>query len=214
MDPHAILRAARACRASRQMTSSPRVRSSCTSHGVIAPVSMPMQDSSPACRRTIAAICSGAVGHWPRHSLRPALSTTQMAVIFCETSKPTKWVIMIEPPMVRITERRRPDRGTIERSGAHRDYRMSTHVKGFGCRPPHARSGRSGAGDRKPPWEETAGRKGSVCHMARYGDLKVAVSANGSLFRGLASASYVLVCVKEAVLLICAWIFLTIVGLE
>jgi len=32
---------------------------------------------------------------------------------------------MIEPPMVRITERRRPDRGTIERSGAHRDYRMS-----------------------------------------------------------------------------------------
>src|SRR5208283_2127181 len=23
-------------------------------------------------------------GHWPRHSLRPALSTTQMAVIFCE----------------------------------------------------------------------------------------------------------------------------------
>jgi hypothetical protein len=25
-------------------------------------------------------------GHWPRHSLRPALSTTQIAVIFCETS--------------------------------------------------------------------------------------------------------------------------------
>jgi hypothetical protein len=33
---------------------------------------------------------------------------------------------MIEPPMVRITGQRRPDRGTIERSGAHRDYRMST----------------------------------------------------------------------------------------
>jgi len=34
---------------------------------------------------------------------------------------------MIEPPMVRITGQRRPDRGTIERSGAHRDYRMSTY---------------------------------------------------------------------------------------
>jgi phosphate transport system substrate-binding protein len=34
-----------------------------------------MRELSPACRRTIAAICSGAVGHWPRHSLRPALST-------------------------------------------------------------------------------------------------------------------------------------------
>jgi len=34
---------------------------------------------------------------------------------------------MIEPPMVRITGQRRPDRGTIERSGAHRDYPMSTY---------------------------------------------------------------------------------------
>jgi transposase len=33
----------------------------------------------------------------------------------------------VEAPMVRITGRRRPDRGTIERSGAHRDYRMSTY---------------------------------------------------------------------------------------
>ncbi|MGB5085783.1 MAG: hypothetical protein WBO09_14530, partial [Methylocystis silviterrae] len=71
-----------------------------------------------------------------------------------ETSKPTKWVIMAElrwrespgnaaqiaalsddqaptaitgcPHMARITGQRRPDRGTIGRSGAHRDYRMST----------------------------------------------------------------------------------------
>jgi len=50
-----------------------------------------------------------------------------MAVIFCETSKPTKWVIMAEPPMVRIAGQRRPDRGTIGRSGARRDYRMSTY---------------------------------------------------------------------------------------
>jgi hypothetical protein len=45
-------------------------------------------------------------------SLRPALSTTQMAVIFCETSNPTKRVTY-EPPTVRITGRHRPDRGTI-----------------------------------------------------------------------------------------------------
>jgi hypothetical protein len=72
-------------------------------------------------------ICSGIVGHWPRHSLRPALSTTQIAVIFCETSNPTKRVID-EPPMVRITGQRRPDRGTIGRSSANRDYRMSIDI--------------------------------------------------------------------------------------
>jgi hypothetical protein len=55
------------------------------------------------------------------------LSTTQIAVIFCETSNPTKQVIN-DPPMVRITGQRRPDRGTIGRSGANRDYRMSTYV--------------------------------------------------------------------------------------
>jgi hypothetical protein len=54
------------------------------------------------------------------------LSTTQIAVIVCETSKPTKQVID-EPPTVRITGQRRPDRGTIGRSGANRDYRMSTY---------------------------------------------------------------------------------------
>src|ERR1700720_711174 len=49
-----------------------------------------------------------------------------MAVIFCETSNPTKCVID-EPPTVRITGRHRPDRGTIGGSGAARDYRMSTY---------------------------------------------------------------------------------------
>jgi hypothetical protein len=53
------------------------------------------------------------------------LSTTQMAVIFCETSNPTKWVID-QPPTARITGRHRPDRGTIGGSRADRDYRMST----------------------------------------------------------------------------------------
>jgi hypothetical protein len=59
--------------------------------------------------------------NWPRHSLRPALSTTQFAVIFCETSDPTKRVIDSD---VRITGQRRPDRGNIGRSRAGCDYRM------------------------------------------------------------------------------------------
>jgi hypothetical protein len=43
-----------------------------------------------------------------------------------ETSNPTKQVID-QPPIVRITGQRRPVRGTIGRSGANRDYRMSTY---------------------------------------------------------------------------------------
>jgi hypothetical protein len=31
---------------------------------------------------------SGSDVHWPRHSLRPVSSTMQMAVSFCDTSKP------------------------------------------------------------------------------------------------------------------------------
>jgi hypothetical protein len=52
---------------------------------------------------------------------------TQIAVIFCETSNPTKRVIN-EPPTVRITGQSRPDRDTIGRSRADRKYRMSRHV--------------------------------------------------------------------------------------
>ncbi len=68
----------------------------------------------------------GTDGHWPRHSRRPASSTTQTAVIFCETSKPTKWVID-QSPILRITGRRHPDRDTIGGSRADQDYRMSRH---------------------------------------------------------------------------------------
>jgi hypothetical protein len=35
---------------------------------------------------------------WPRHILRPVSSMTQIAVIFCDTSRPTWWVIE-QPPM-------------------------------------------------------------------------------------------------------------------
>ena len=51
------------CLASRQVTSSARPRNSCTSHGVIGPVSSPMRASSPACRRTTRSICSGSEAH-------------------------------------------------------------------------------------------------------------------------------------------------------
>ena len=57
--------------------------------------------------------------------LQPSLSTTQVAVILCETSNPAKQVID-EPPKVRITGQPCPDRGTIDRSNTDRDYRMST----------------------------------------------------------------------------------------
>src|SRR3984893_7933012 len=51
-----------------------------------------------------------------------------MAVIFCETSNPTKWVID-QPPTVRTPGQHRPDRGTIGGSRTDRDYRMSTYDK-------------------------------------------------------------------------------------
>ena len=37
-------------------------------------------------------------GYWPRQSLRPASSTTQIEVSFCETSNPTNCAIE-QPPM-------------------------------------------------------------------------------------------------------------------
>ena len=50
---------------------------------------------------------------------------------------------------------------------------MLQKVKGFGRRPQHDMVCRRGAGVRKPPKEETAGRMGSVWPRATYGDLKV-----------------------------------------
>ena len=91
-----ILSAALACLASRQVMLSPCARSSCTSHGVIDPVSMPILVSSPACPLTTRAICPGSVEHCPRQSRRPVPSTTQIEVSFCETSNPTNRAI--EPP--------------------------------------------------------------------------------------------------------------------
>jgi hypothetical protein len=54
-------------------------------------------------------------------------STTQIAVIFCETSRPTKWDIDESPAANH--RRHRPDGGTISGSRADRDYRMSIYVQ-------------------------------------------------------------------------------------
>ena len=64
-----ILSAALACLAFKQTTASPLPRSSCTSQGVVGPVSI--LASSPACLLTIRSICLGSAAHWPRHTLRP-----------------------------------------------------------------------------------------------------------------------------------------------
>ena len=45
----------------------------------------------------------------------------------------------------------------------------SQFVKVFGCRPPEGGAARTGAGVRKPPREETAGRR-TVRRVRRYGD--------------------------------------------
>ncbi len=69
----------------------------------------------------------GSVAHWPRHNLRPASSTTQIAVSFCETSKPVNRAI--EPPlMMRTAGPQRPGRGIMEDLCSSRDYPMSTHA--------------------------------------------------------------------------------------
>ncbi|PPQ28254.1 hypothetical protein CCR94_18350 [Rhodoblastus sphagnicola] len=64
-----------------------------------------------------------------------------------------------------------------------------------------------GAGARKPPLEETAGRKGSVFRGARYGDLNTAVSAGRRLFRGSAPGSDASAFGEEADRLSCVGIF-------
>jgi len=76
--------------ASRHSTSSPALRRPCTSQGVIEPVSIPtLTSTTPACLNTRAEIAPGSVTHAPRQSRRPCSSTTQIAVVFCDTSSPT-----------------------------------------------------------------------------------------------------------------------------
>lgn len=98
-------------RASRHSTWRPEARRPCTSQGVIAPVSTPTFASDPACLETTAEIFSGCVRQSPLQIRLPSTSTTQMAVIFCETSNPTE--CDIGTSNVARHRAKRPDRNTI-----------------------------------------------------------------------------------------------------
>jgi hypothetical protein len=125
-----ILSAALACPASRQSTLSSRPRNSWTSHGVIGRVSIPILASSPACRRTARSIGFGSDWHWPRQSLRPASSTTQIDVNFRETSKPTNRVIWHLPCVIRRATAPEPRHYGVFLL-PDRDYPMSTYGSGL-----------------------------------------------------------------------------------
>jgi len=120
--------------ASRQTTLSPRQRSSCTSHGVIGPVSRPTRASSTACLLTVRSIPSSSVAHWSRHSRWPVSSTIQIDGSFFETSKPTNRATELSP-MLRAAGRRVPTPGIMDDICSHRDYTMSTHGARHHCRP-------------------------------------------------------------------------------
>ena len=66
------------------------------------------------------------------------------------------------------------------------DCRTSAVVKGFGRRPFRDGRARWRAGVRKPPKEETAGRKGADWLAAIYGDLRIADGARASARRAVA----------------------------
>src|SRR4051794_27425153 len=74
--------------ASRHSTLRPALRRPCTSQGVIEPVSMPTLASTPACCEMRAEIGPGSVVQTPRQSRLPCSFTTQIAVVFCDTSSP------------------------------------------------------------------------------------------------------------------------------
>jgi len=97
----------------RAMASSFRSRSLCGVHP-----RMPAEQNADLFR-----LC----GHWPRHSLRPVSSTTQIACYFLRNVQSNKAGHRRTFDGA-ITRRQRPDRATIGRSSANRDYGMSTYV--------------------------------------------------------------------------------------
>ena len=105
-----ILSAALACRASRHTTSSARRRSSCTSHGVIEPVSMPMRASSPACWRTV---CSISRPSGTGHARAGGRFRRQCRSKSSSVTHPIQQSGSSSNLRVRTTGRQRPDRGTI-----------------------------------------------------------------------------------------------------
>lgn len=78
-----------AWRASMQSSGRPSARSSFHSQTESGPVSMPMRSASGARCRTKAAMAPGSVAVTPSTSVLPCSSTTQIAVVFWDTSRPT-----------------------------------------------------------------------------------------------------------------------------
>jgi ribosomal-protein-alanine N-acetyltransferase len=81
--------AAFACRASMQITGSPRARSSPCSQTESDPVSRPTRATPDALSAMDEAIASGVEGSWRSASTLPASSTTQIEVASSDTSNPT-----------------------------------------------------------------------------------------------------------------------------
>src|SRR5271166_3367411 len=81
---------------------------------------------------------------------------------------------------------RGPTKGVDCRDESKQVPAMSAQVKGFGRRPFRNGRARYGAGVRKPPKEETAGRKGAVGLGAIYGDLRIAEGARALARRPVA----------------------------
>src|SRR3954447_3483648 len=63
--------------------------SSCQSQVEREPLSSPILTASAACSRTLPAIIAGSVRHVPCHTCAPLASTTEISVVFCDTSRPT-----------------------------------------------------------------------------------------------------------------------------
>jgi hypothetical protein len=84
-----ILSAAFACRASMQITGSPRCLSSLQSQVAVGPVSSPTRRAPAAFARTNSAIASGSDTTIFSLMILPFPSTTQIAVCFNDTSNPT-----------------------------------------------------------------------------------------------------------------------------
>ena len=110
---------AHACLASRQTTSSPRLRSSCTSHGVIAPVSIPTRTSFPACRRN-----TRWDPLWNRGALTPPSSPACDDANSRHLLRNVQFNIVGHRVLLCEPESLSPDRGARRSGRSGRDYWM------------------------------------------------------------------------------------------
>src|SRR3982751_6909378 len=85
----------------------------------------------------------GSVAQTPRQSRLPCSSTTQIDVVFCDTSSPTECGIQTSDGANHRAKC--PDRGTIDCSASNRDYPRSIHGAGPPKQPDLSNAGRDGA---------------------------------------------------------------------